>query len=91
MRFRKATETGVDKYSPISRHSRAGGNPQTNGTEANMDKQPCVYLLASKRNGTLYVGVTADLIRRTWEHKEHLVEGFTNKYQVGTLVWFEPH
>ena len=56
-----------------------------------MDKQPCVYLLASKRNGTLYVGVTSDLIRRTWEHREHLVEDFTKKYEVGTLVWFELH
>ena len=56
-----------------------------------MDKQPCVYLLASKRNGTLYVGVTSDLIRRTWEHREHLVEGFTKKYKVRTLVWFELH
>ena len=51
-----------------------------------MDKQPCVYLLASKRNGTLYVGVTSNLIRRVWEHREHLGEGFTWKYQVGTLV-----
>jgi len=56
-----------------------------------MDKQPCVYLLASKRNGTLYVGVTSDLIRQTWEHREHLVDGFTKKYEVGTLVWFELH
>jgi len=56
-----------------------------------MDKRPCVYLLASKRNGTLYVGVTADLIRRVWEHREHLVDGFTKKHQVVTLVWFELH
>jgi putative endonuclease len=56
-----------------------------------MDKQPCVYLLASKRNGTRYVGVTSDLIRRTWEHREHLVEGFTKKHKVGTLVRFELH
>jgi len=56
-----------------------------------MDKRPCVYLLASKRNGTLYVGVTSDLIRRVWEHREHLVDGFTKKHQVVTLVWFELH
>jgi putative endonuclease len=54
-------------------------------------KQPCVYLLASKRNGTLYVGVTSDLIRRVWEHKQGVVEGFTKKYNVHMLVWFEMH
>ncbi len=48
-------------------------------------------MLASKRNGTLYVGVTSDLIRRVWEHKQDFVEGFTKKYGVHTLVWFEMH
>ncbi len=54
-------------------------------------KQPCVYLLASKRNGTLYVGVTSDLISCVFQHREDLVAGFTKKYRVHTLVWFEPH
>jgi len=54
-------------------------------------KQPCVYLLASKRNGTLYIGVTSDLMRRVWEHKQNAVEGFTKKYGVHMLVWFEMH
>ena len=54
-------------------------------------KQPCVYLLASRRNGTLYVGVTSDLIKRVWEHKNHVVEGFTKKYRVDRLVWYELH
>lgn len=54
-------------------------------------KQPCVYLLASRRNGTLYVGVTSDLIKRVWEHKNHVVEGFTKKYGVDRLVWYELH
>jgi putative endonuclease len=54
-------------------------------------KQPCVYLLASRRNGTLYVGVTSDLIKRIWEHRNHVVAGFTQKYGVGKLVWYEPH
>ena len=49
----------------------------------------CVYILASKRNGTLYVGVTNDLVRRVYEHKHDLVEGFTRKYQVHDLVYFE--
>ena len=59
--------------------------------QANVEKQPCVYLLASKRNGRLYVGVTSNLIRWTWEHRGHLDEVFTKEYQVGTLVWFELH
>jgi putative endonuclease len=54
-------------------------------------KQPCVYLLASRRNGTLYVGVTSDLIKRIWEHRNHVVAGFTKKYGVDKLVWYEPH
>lgn len=54
-------------------------------------KQPCVYLLASQRNGTLYIGVTSDLVKRVWEHKQDLVEGFTKKYGVHALVWYEQH
>ena len=53
--------------------------------------QPCVYLLASKRNGTLYVGVTSNLVKRIWEHKNDQVEGFTQKHGVHTLVWYEMH
>lgn len=54
-------------------------------------KQPCLYLLASRRNGTLYVGVTSDLVKRVWEHKEDLADGFTKRYGVHTLVWWELH
>jgi putative endonuclease len=54
-------------------------------------KQPAVYLLASQRNGTLYVGVTSDLIKRIWQHRNHVVEGFTAKCHVELLVWFEQH
>ena len=54
-------------------------------------KQPCVYVLASARYGTLYIGVTSDLVKRTWEHKNDVVEGFTKKYGVHDLVWFEQH
>ena len=52
-------------------------------------KQPAIYILASGRNGTLYVGVTSDLIQRIWQHKNDLVEGFTKKHQVHTLVHYE--
>ncbi len=54
-------------------------------------KQPCVYILASQRNGALYVGVTSDLVQRIWQHKSDLVEGFTKKYGVHMLVWYEVH
>lgn len=54
-------------------------------------KQPCVYMLASQRNGTLYVGVTSNLVQRVWQHKEGLAEGFTKKYGVKLLVWYEQH
>lgn len=48
-----------------------------------------VYILASRRNGTLYVGVTNNLIRRVWEHKQNLTDGFTKKYTIHTLVYYE--
>ncbi len=54
-----------------------------------MGKEFFVYMLASGRNGTLYVGVTSDLPKRIWEHKEKVVEGFTKDYGVDKLVWFE--
>ena len=54
-------------------------------------KRPCVYILASKRNGTLYVGVTADLARRIWEHRHGEVDGFTKRYSVHHLVYAEFH
>lgn len=52
-------------------------------------KDHYVYILASKKNGTLYIGVTNDLIKRVYEHKQHLVKGFTDKYNVDRLVYFE--
>jgi len=54
-----------------------------------MAKTYCAYILASSRNGTLYIGMTNDLARRVWEHKEELVPGFTKTYRVKTLVYFE--
>jgi len=50
-----------------------------------------VYILASKRNGTLYTGVTSDLVKRVYEHKNGVVDGFTKKYGVCLLVWYEIH
>jgi len=54
-------------------------------------KQPCVYILASRRNGTLYVGVTSNLPGRVWQHRNEVVDGFSKRYGVHTLVWYEPH
>ncbi|MDE0457521.1 MAG: GIY-YIG nuclease family protein [Chromatiales bacterium] len=54
-------------------------------------KMPCVYMLASKRNGILYVGVTSDLVQRVWQHRSELAEGFAKRYGVHRLVWYEVH
>jgi putative endonuclease len=54
-------------------------------------KRPCVYILASQRNGTLYVGVTSVITRRIWEHRTNVVEGFTGQYSVHHLVYCEFH
>ena len=65
-------------------HRRSGGG-------RNPEWGPCVYLLASKLNGTLYLGVTSNLTQRVWQHKGDLAEGFTKRYAVHTLVWYESH
>ena len=52
-------------------------------------KSPAVYIMANKRNGTLYVGVTSNLIQRIWQHKNHVADGFTKKYKITMLVYFE--
>ena len=54
-------------------------------------KQPCVYIVASKRNGTLYTGVTSDLPKRAFEHRQGLVKGFSAKYGCKALIWYELH
>jgi putative endonuclease len=56
-----------------------------------VDRASYVYMLASGLNGTLYLGVTSDLIRRVWQHREGFADGFTKKYSVKQLVWFEVH
>ncbi|VXB16541.1 Putative endonuclease containing a URI domain containing protein [Massilia sp. 9I] len=56
-----------------------------------MEKSSYVYILASRPYGTLYIGVTSDLIRRVWQHKGGFVEGFTKKYKIKHLVWYEVH
>jgi putative endonuclease len=55
------------------------------------EKQPAIYILASERNGTLYIGVTSDLQRRIWQHRNDVVEGFSKQHQSHALVYFELH
>ena len=55
------------------------------------ERHSCVYILASHLRGTLYIGVTSDLIQRIWQHRNDQVDGFTRKYAVHLLVWFEQH
>jgi putative endonuclease len=50
-----------------------------------------VYIMASRRNGTIYIGVTSDLPKRVWEHRNGIIDGFTKKYRCHSLVWFEAH
>ena len=56
-----------------------------------VNRQPTVYILTSRRNGTLYIGVTSDPLQRIWAHKNDLVEGFTKRYGIHLLVWYEVH
>jgi len=56
-----------------------------------MAKQPAVYILTNKKDGTLYNGVTSDLVKRIHEHKNHVISGFTGKYNLRSLVYFEMH
>jgi putative endonuclease len=56
-----------------------------------VEKRGYVYIMASGRNGTLYIGVTSNLLKRAWEHREGIAEGFTRQYGCKTLVWFEVH
>ncbi|MDR6993306.1 GIY-YIG nuclease family protein [Luteimonas sp. 3794] len=56
-----------------------------------MERNPCVYLLARARNGTLYLGVTSNLAQRVWQHRTSVIDGFSARYDTHHLVWFERH
>jgi len=67
-------------------------SPRRRGSRYNrMYKQFYVYIMASRRNGTLYIGMSSNLVQRVWQHKNNLVEGFTEKYNVKNLVYYEVH
>ena len=63
--------------------------PDLIGQSSRMDKIYIVYILANKRNGTLYIGITSDILKRIWQHKEKIIQGFTKKYGVNNLVYYE--
>jgi putative endonuclease len=71
----------------LSCHPREGGDPD----RIDMNKQFYVYIMASKPNGTLYTGMSSNLVQRIWQHKNNMVEGFTDKYNVKHLVYYEVH
>jgi putative endonuclease len=71
--------------------SRSSFRRKPESRQALVNKQPAVYILASKRNGTLYIGVTSHLVKRIGEHKNNMVKGFTKRYGVHQLVWYELH
>jgi putative endonuclease len=75
----------------LSRETLFHTIPAKAGTHLSEPQMFFVYLLASKPHGTLYVGFTSDLLKRVWEHKNKLVPGFTERYGVHRLVWFEAH
>ena len=75
-------------------HPRVGGGPGIFMYCSGADmpaKSYWIYMLASQKNGTLYIGVTSDLIRRVYEHRNHLLEGFTKEYDVSRLVYYEEY
>ena len=77
----------IPAYAGMTRSGKRRGHTE----HCVMVKEPAVYILASKRNGTLYIGVTSDLVKRVWQHRSDLVEGFTKRYGVHMLVYYELH
>ena len=75
---------------PAGPWTGSGGVPQP-GSRCSESKAGFVYILANRRFGTLYVGVTSDLARRVWEHRTGAVDGFTKRHGLRTLVWYEAH
>ena len=65
--------------------------PEQDGLGESVGTYPAVYMMSNRRHGTLYVGVTGDLPRRVWEHREGVYPGFTETYGLKHLVWYEPH
>jgi putative endonuclease len=86
--IRPRTDEGT-RFFTLSFPKASIGNPEK--SEMRWGRTYYVYLLASRRNGTLYIGVTNDLVRRIYEHKEKLFKGFTSKYDVSMLVYYEIH
>src|SRR4051812_47387075 len=80
----------LNRIKPAFRHPGLEPGPALSFT-AEMDRLPCVYILARASHSTLYTGVTSDLAARIYQHRERLVRGFTQRYGIKRLVWFEAH
>ncbi len=90
-RTRRAVAAARLEYQNNSCHSRPSERERSEGKGTQVDKQYCVYMLASRRNGTLYTGVTGDIVGRIWNHKNDVIESFTKRHGVHLLVWYEVH
>lgn len=90
-RFEPWATSKVKKAKPtLARHSR-GSKRESRLAYRSLMKFPCVYILANKPNGTLYIGVTSDLVSRCWQHRQAVVKGFSKSYGVKQLVYYEMH
>ena len=79
-------------HRPAERPPHAwGGAPCKGESTTHVTKLFYVYILASGQNGTLYIGVTSNLLQRVWQHKEGFADGFTKRYNIKSLVWYEQH
>ena len=76
---------------PASSSGLTRGSPAKSNATHVMTRQPAVYIVTNKPRGTLYVGMTGSLGHRLWQHRTHAVPGFTDRYNLGRLVWFEMH
>ena len=79
----------IPAFAAMTMMGRGQKAPFLREGEKRMEWQPCVYILASRRHGTLYVGVTSNLIGRLIQHREGLIPGFTSRYGVHRLVWYD--
>ena len=80
-------EAGIQRLKSLCIHKQDKLDISRN----DMQKQPAVYILSNTRNGTLYTGVTSNLIKRVWEHRNNLVDGFSKKHSTHMLVYYETH
>ncbi|NUO74501.1 MAG: GIY-YIG nuclease family protein [Lysobacter sp.] len=94
LRWRWSVGAEIEPCAPHGRHAALSIVIPANAgiqSAAVVPKAPAVYLLASAKRGTLYIGVTSNLVQRVWQHRSHATDGFSERYGVSRLVWFETH